>query len=354
MRMIITKGPDRVVIYLLLIVMGLLFAFPLYSMVAKSLQGFGIQNYISLFTRTGRRRADLARPTSTPSRSASSTHHRRGHLHNGRLRVLQAAVPRPRTVVRCGDPLPRGSGHRPDRAGIPHHQPARPVQQLSRRRAAEAALTIPFGVLLMRNYGRNIDDALIEAAKLDGAGHFRMFWHVFLPLARPVVVNLIVLCFIWSLQDFLWPSMLFTNPDLTSAAQAVASFSNVLGRSPEDFGRYNASLVLLAIPAALFVCSASASSSTASPPAAPKTDRPHPRRTHTMTTITAVDVVDVRFPTSLTAGRLGRDEQGRRLLRRLRRPAHRRPRGRAATASPSRSAAATTSASRRPSSAACL
>jgi ABC-type glycerol-3-phosphate transport system permease component len=71
---------------------------------------------------------------------------------------------------------------------------------------------------------------------------------VFLPLARPVVVNLIVLCFIWSLQDFLWPSMLFTSPNLTSAAQAVASFSNVLGRSPEEFGRYNASLALLAIP----------------------------------------------------------------------------------------------------------
>jgi ABC-type glycerol-3-phosphate transport system permease component len=105
----------------------------------------------------------------------------------------------------------------------------------------------------MRNYGRNIDDSLIEAASIDGAGRFRAFWHVFLPLSRRAVADLIVLCMIWSLQDFLRPSMLFTNPDLATAAQAVASFSNVLGRSPEDFGRYNASLVLLAIPAALFV-----------------------------------------------------------------------------------------------------
>lgn len=253
MRMVITRGPDRFVIYVLLTLMGLFFAFPLYSMVAKSFQGFGIQNYISLFTdpvggvpiymtyvnsfAIGLFHATIVIVVSTTAGYALSKLRFRGRELSFAAVILFLAVPGTALIV----PVFHITGQ----LGLFNNYLGVALP--------EAALTIPFGVLLMRNYGRNIDDSLIEAAKLDGAGHFRVFWHVFLPLARPVVVNLIVLCFIWSLQDFLWPSMLFTNPNLTSAAQAVASFSNVLGRSPEDFGRYNASLVLLAIPAALFV-----------------------------------------------------------------------------------------------------
>jgi ABC-type glycerol-3-phosphate transport system permease component len=253
MRMIISRGPDRVVIYALLIVMGLIFAFPLYAMVAKSFQGAGIQNYITLFTQPvggvsifmtyvnsfviGIFHAAIVVTVATTAGYALSKLSFRGRELSFAGVLLFLAVPGTALIV----PVFHITGE----LGLfnNHLGVALP----------EAALTIPFGVLLMRNYGRNIDDSLIEAAKLDGAGHFRVFWHVFLPLARPVIANLVVLCFIWSLQDFLWPSMLFTDPNLTSAAQAVASFSNVLGRSPEDFGRYNASLVLLAVPAVLFV-----------------------------------------------------------------------------------------------------
>jgi ABC-type maltose transport system permease subunit len=46
---------------------------------------------------------------------------------------------------------------------------------------------------------------------------------------------------------------LFTNPNLTTAAQAVSTFSNALGRGAGDLARFNASLVVLAVPAVLFV-----------------------------------------------------------------------------------------------------
>lgn len=117
----------------------------------------------------------------------------------------------------------------------------------------EAALTIPFGVLLMRNYADNIPDQLIEAAVVDRAGHLQVFRYVFLPMARPAVVNLTVLCFMWSLQDFLWPNILITDPHMTTAAQAVSTFHNALSASPADTARYNAGLVLLAVPAVLLV-----------------------------------------------------------------------------------------------------
>ena len=117
----------------------------------------------------------------------------------------------------------------------------------------ESALTIPFGVLLMRNYADNIPNELIEAAIVDQASHLRIFRYVFIPLARPAIVNLTVLCFMWSLQDFLWPVIIYSNPNMTTAAQAVLVFQNALNGSPLNTARYSAALVLLAVPAVLLV-----------------------------------------------------------------------------------------------------
>lgn len=253
LRLVVTRGRDRWAIYGLLTVMGLLFAFPLYALVQRSFAVGGINNYISLFTDPignvpilstylnslilGVGHAFLVVTVSTMAGYALSKLQFRGRELTFSAVLLFLAVPGTAILI--------------------------PVYHITQQlhlfnnyigvALPEAALTIPFGVLLMRNYGRNISESMMEAAQLDGASHLRIFWNVFLPLCRPAIANLTVLCFIWSLQDFLWPSMLFTNPDLATAAQAVKLYSNVLGQSPEDYGRYNASLVLLAIPAVLFV-----------------------------------------------------------------------------------------------------
>ncbi len=57
----------------------------------------------------------------------------------------------------------------------------------------------------------------------------------------------------WSFQDFLLPLMFITDPQLTTAAMAVSSFQEYLSFTPDNIGRYNASLVLLAIPALVLV-----------------------------------------------------------------------------------------------------
>jgi ABC-type glycerol-3-phosphate transport system permease component len=233
--------------------MALVFAFPLYAAVRKSLEGFGVQNYLSLITEPigdvslpmtylnsfaiGALHAVLVIAVSTTAGYALSQLQFRGRELVFAAILLFLAVPGTALI-------------------IPVYHITNELHLFNNYLGValpEVALTIPFGVLLMRNYGSNISESLIEAATLDGAGHGRIFWSIFLPLSRPAIANLAVLCFIWSLQDFLWPSMLFTDANKTTAAQAIASFSNVLGRSPEDFGRYNASLVLLAIPAVLFV-----------------------------------------------------------------------------------------------------
>jgi raffinose/stachyose/melibiose transport system permease protein len=253
LHVVITRRADRTVIYALLALMGLVFAFPLYAMVSKSLDGYGLRNYTSLLTEPigdvsllstylnsfviGAMHGVVVVVVSTSAGYALSQLRWRGREISFVAILLFLAVPGTALIIPVY--------HITSQLGL--------FNNFVGVALPEAALTIPFGVLLMRNYGSTLSPELVEAATLDGAGDFQVFWHVFLPLARPAVVNLIVLCFIWSLQDFLWPSMLFTDPSVTTAAQAVSAFSNVLGRGTEDFGRYNASLVLLAVPAALFV-----------------------------------------------------------------------------------------------------
>ncbi|WP_405144646.1 carbohydrate ABC transporter permease [Sphaerisporangium sp. NBC_01403] len=117
----------------------------------------------------------------------------------------------------------------------------------------EAALTLPFAVLLLRNYADGIPNDLIEAARIDRAGHARIFWHVFLPLSRPALVNLGALCVMWSLQDFLFPSMILKRAELSTAAQAVQTIQSAFGPTPEQTSQYFAALVLLAVPAVVLV-----------------------------------------------------------------------------------------------------
>jgi len=117
----------------------------------------------------------------------------------------------------------------------------------------EAAMTLPFGVLLVRNYAESLPRTLVEAALIDGASHRRVFLDIFVPLSRPALINLGALSIMWSLQDFLLPSLFLTDVTQTTAAQAVLRFKEVLGATPTGIGRYNASLVLLAVPALLVV-----------------------------------------------------------------------------------------------------
>ena len=117
----------------------------------------------------------------------------------------------------------------------------------------ETVLTLPFAVLLLRNYADGIPNELIEAARIDGAGHARVFRHVFLPLSRPALINLAALCVVWSVQDFIFPTMLLNDADQTTAAQAVQTIKAAFGPTPIQSSQYFAALTLLAAPAVLIV-----------------------------------------------------------------------------------------------------
>jgi multiple sugar transport system permease protein len=82
-----------------------------------------------------------------------------------------------------------------------------------------------FGIFLVRQYARGIPDELIEAARMDGAGEFRTFFSVVLPILKPVLVTLAVFAFLGSWNDFMWPLIVLTDGDLYTLPVALASLS---------------------------------------------------------------------------------------------------------------------------------
>ena len=82
-----------------------------------------------------------------------------------------------------------------------------------------------FGIFLVRQYARSIPDALLEAARIDGASELRIFILVVLPLLKPVLVTLAVFAFLGSWNDFMWPLIVLTDSTLHTTPVALASLS---------------------------------------------------------------------------------------------------------------------------------
>jgi multiple sugar transport system permease protein len=104
----------------------------------------------------------------------------------------------------------------------------------------------PFGVFLMRQFLQSIPDDLIEAARVDGAGEFRIFWRVVLPLCRPALATLGILTFLASWNNFLWPLVVASTEDKYTLPVALALYS--IGQNRTDFGLLLAGAVVVVLP----------------------------------------------------------------------------------------------------------
>jgi multiple sugar transport system permease protein len=83
-----------------------------------------------------------------------------------------------------------------------------------------------FGIFLVRQYALTIPDALLEAARLDGASEFRIFRSIVLPLLAPILVTLAIFSFLGSWNDFMWPLIVLTDNDLYTLPVALAALSS--------------------------------------------------------------------------------------------------------------------------------
>ncbi|MCL2832753.1 MAG: carbohydrate ABC transporter permease [Treponema sp.] len=83
-----------------------------------------------------------------------------------------------------------------------------------------------FGVMLMRQNMIAVPNELIESAKIDGAGHPRIYWSIMLPSVRPAVATLLFMYFLWTWNDYERPLLYIQSKNLFTLPFAVKYFAN--------------------------------------------------------------------------------------------------------------------------------
>jgi multiple sugar transport system permease protein len=105
-----------------------------------------------------------------------------------------------------------------------------------------------FGIFLIRQFMLSIPDELLDAARIDGANEWRIYWNIILPLARPVLVTLAIFTFMSAWNDFMWPLIVLTDDAKYTLPVAVA---NLVGEHVQDTELMMASSVLTVLPVLL-------------------------------------------------------------------------------------------------------
>jgi multiple sugar transport system permease protein len=104
-------------------------------------------------------------------------------------------------------------------------------------------------VLIFRQYFLQLPRELFDAARVDGAGEFRLLWRVALPLVRPALVTVLLLTFIGPWNEFLWPFLITKEASLQPLAVSLANYiSTVAGSTANPYGAILSGAVVLAAP----------------------------------------------------------------------------------------------------------
>ena len=90
-----------------------------------------------------------------------------------------------------------------------------------------------FGTFMMRQFFLGLPDELEEAARLDGANPFQIFWKIMLPLAKPGLSALAIITVLWSWNDLLWPLIVATSAESMPLSAGIATLTS--GRSITDY-----------------------------------------------------------------------------------------------------------------------
>lgn len=110
----------------------------------------------------------------------------------------------------------------------------------------EAAMTFAFGVFLLRQFFLTIPGELEDAARIDGAGSWRIFTRIVLPLSQPVMAALSIFAFRSAWNDFLWPLIAVNKPDMFPLPVALALLRGAY--TSESYGPIMAGATLSALP----------------------------------------------------------------------------------------------------------
>lgn len=102
-----------------------------------------------------------------------------------------------------------------------------------------------FGIFMVRQYATSIPDELLDAARVDGASEFRIYWTIVMPLLRPILVTLAAFTFLSMWNDFMWPLIILSDERKYTLPVALA---NLVGEHVQDTELMMAGSMLTVLP----------------------------------------------------------------------------------------------------------
>ncbi|MBW3633508.1 MAG: carbohydrate ABC transporter permease [Chloroflexi bacterium] len=110
---------------------------------------------------------------------------------------------------------------------------------------ADIALAAPIFVFIMRAFFKDLPRELDDAARVDGANEFQIFWQIMLPLAKPGLMTVALLEFLWSWNDLLLPLVFLVSDELRTLPVGMLFFQ---GRFSIDYGLMTAGVLIISLP----------------------------------------------------------------------------------------------------------
>ena len=108
-------------------------------------------------------------------------------------------------------------------------------------------LVTAFGIFLMRQYMLSLPDELLDAARIDGASEFAIYWRIVLPLVGPALGALAILAFVYHWNAFLWPLVIIRSGDLATIPIGLNSL-RVYASQPEVINLQMAGATVAIVP----------------------------------------------------------------------------------------------------------
>lgn len=118
---------------------------------------------------------------------------------------------------------------------------------------APVFLGTPFGIFFLRQFFLGINREVEEAAKIDGAGYFKVFTMVILPMGRPALTTLALLTFIGQWNDYFWPFLVGKAENVRVLTAALAIFRSQTPQGAPDWGGLMAGTGLAILPVLLLL-----------------------------------------------------------------------------------------------------
>lgn len=113
------------------------------------------------------------------------------------------------------------------------------------------AFNAPLMLMMVKNYFDGVPDELLEAARIDGCGTFRIYRMIMMPLSVPVIANVAVLTFVYTWNEYLVPLLVIRSEAKYTVTLASRHFMETTYQSPSNVAQLYAALILMTIPSVI-------------------------------------------------------------------------------------------------------